>query len=103
MTAPRGDRCEFWIGIDFDAPSFVVRQMPVEAVELVPGENVEEALNFGCAVELPRHIEMAAPPAACRIVANLAFCWKDEDLRMAARTPQNLTQRDQPVKQARTR
>ena len=99
MAAPGADFRQLRIGVDLDAPGLVVRQMPVEAVELVPGEDFQEARDLGAAVELPRDIEMDAAPAERRLVADLALGREHEGLGMTARAAQDLAERDQPVEQ----
>ena len=44
----------------------------MEAVELVPGEDLQEPFDLGGRVKLPRHVEMDAAPAERRLVADFA-------------------------------
>ena len=74
--------------------------MPVEAVELVPGEDLQEALDLGRRVELPRHVEMDAAPAERRLVVDFAGGRKQEGFGVMARAAQDLAERDQAVEQA---
>ena len=103
VAAPGADRRQLGIGVDLDAPGLVVGEMPVEAVELVPGEDFQEPLDLGGRVELPRHVEMDAAPAERRLVADLAGGRKQEGLGMTARAAQDLAERDQAVEQAAAR
>ncbi len=100
MAAPGADRRQLGIGVDLDTPGLVVGQMPVEPVELVPGEDLQEPLDLGGPVELPGDIEMDAAPAERRLVADLAPGRKQERLGVLARAAQDLAERDQSVEQA---
>jgi hypothetical protein len=46
VAAPRGDLGQLREGVDLDAPGFVVAQVPVKDVELVPGQHGEELLDL---------------------------------------------------------
>ncbi len=97
--APTFGQCR--IGIDFHAPGFVVRQVPMEAVELVPGENAEQLLDFSPAIELTGNVEMKATPSHGWLVAYLAFDGEAECVRIKMRAAPDLAERDQTIEQAR--
>ena len=90
---------ELRIGVDLDAPGFVVGQVPVEAVQLVPGEDAQELRDLGRAVELPGDVEMRAAPAERRLVADLALGREQECLGVLPGAAQDLAERDQAVEQ----
>src|SRR4029079_14399731 len=81
----------------------VVREVPMEAVDLVPGENAEQLLDFSLAVELTGNIEMKAAPSHGWFVADLAFDRKTEGVRIKVRTTPDLAKRDQAIEQASLR
>ena len=100
VAAPRADLRQFRIGIDLDPPALVVRQVPVETVHLVPGQDVEEPADLGRGVELARHVEMRAAPARFGRILDLAAGGKQKRLRVMPGATQDLAQRDQTVEEA---
>jgi hypothetical protein len=58
--------------LDLKAPSLVIREVQVEAVQLVPRHRVDEMLDVGHAEEVPRDVEHCSAPAKAGRVANRA-------------------------------
>ncbi len=50
---------------DFDAPALVVREVPVEGVEFVPGHPVEHGLDELDGLEVAGGVEHQAAPGVC--------------------------------------
>ena len=57
IGTPRGDLREFGIAVDGDAPAGAVGQVPVEAVELVAGHQIELLLDELLVAEMARDVE----------------------------------------------
>ena len=100
VAAPRADLGQRRIGVDFDAPGLVVGQMPVEAVELVPGHDGEELADLGGGVKLPRRVKMAAAPCHGGLVDDLALGREAVNVRVQPRAAQHLCEGDQAVEKA---
>ena len=100
MTAPGGDLRQLRIGLDLDPPSLVVREVPVQHVELVPGQDSDELLDLLAREEPPRHVEVAAAPAHGRLVFDATRGRERETLRMEPRAALDLPERDEPVEEA---
>ena len=64
-------RSEFGIFGDLDAPALVVRQVPVQAVHLVEGEHVDDALHLCLVEEVARHVEHVAAVAEQGLVVDV--------------------------------
>ena len=75
----RADLRQLGIGGDFQPPSFIVRQMQLEDVELVGGHLVDDLEQRLLAEEVTAHIDQQAAPAEAGRVADL-------DARDAARS-----------------
>jgi hypothetical protein len=73
-SGPRrnADRRQLRIGLDLKPPRLVIGQVPMEDVELEPGEDVDQPLDVGDRIELAGDIEMASAPAVARLVRNRA-------------------------------
>ena len=64
-------RSEFGIFGDLDAPALVVRQVPVQAVHLVEGEHIDDALHLRLVEEVARHVEHVAAVAEQGLVVDV--------------------------------
>ena len=71
FPALRPDARQFGIAFDFDAPSLVVGQVPVEGVELVQRQDVDEPFDILHGVEIARHVEHRPAVAEMGFVADL--------------------------------
>ena len=100
MAAPGADLGERRIGLDLDPPGLVIGEMPVEAVQLVPGEDAQEGLDLAGRIELARHVEMRPAPGERRRIADRARGREEKGRRMAEGTAEDLTERDQPIEEA---
>ena len=100
VAAPCADAGQRRIGVNLDAPCLVVRQVPVEAVELVPGHDGEELADFGGGIELPRRVEMAAAPGHGGLVGDLALGREAVNVRIEPRAAQHLGEGDEAVEEA---
>src|SRR5512141_2013631 len=67
-VAPRADVGEARVLLDLDAPSLVVREMPVEGVHLMQREEVDVLLDELLRHEMACRVEMHAAPAEPRPV-----------------------------------
>ena len=63
---------EFRVFLDFDAPALVVGQVPVEAVDVVQREHVDEALHGVEGHEMARHVEVRTAIGEARRICHLA-------------------------------
>ena len=63
---------EFRVFLDFDAPALVVGQVPVEAVDVVQREHVDEALHGIEGHEMARHVEVRTAIGEARRICHLA-------------------------------
>src|SRR5690606_19392952 len=72
VATPGGVPRQFGIGVDLDPPRLVVAEVPVQDIELVPGEDGEELLDLLARIKAPRHVEMTAAPAHFRRVLDAA-------------------------------
>ena len=75
FLALRSDTGQFRIFLDLDAPSLVVRQMPVEAVHVVEGKNIDKLLDRVGREEMAGNIEVHTAVRETRIVVD-AGCRK---------------------------
>ena len=66
LAPPRSHRREQRILLDLDAPSLIVGQMPVKAVQLMEGEEVDVFLDEFLGHERARHVEVGAAPREAR-------------------------------------
>src|SRR2546422_10715658 len=57
VAASRAQRGELGEARDFDSPALVVREMKVQHIELVAGNEVERAQHGGLRMEVPRDVE----------------------------------------------
>ena len=71
LHPPAADLREAGIAVDLQSPGLIVRQMPVEHVELVPGHLVDEAADPGGGLIVPGAVQHHAPPAEPRRVGDL--------------------------------
>src|SRR6185295_7223708 len=55
--SPSSDFCEFRVRFDFNAPTLVVGEMPMQSVELVLGHHIDEMLCESLAKEVAGFIE----------------------------------------------
>src|ERR1051325_7781962 len=69
--APCPDLRKFWVPLDFDAPTIVIRQMPMKHIELMKGEIVEVPLYERDVEEMARDIQVHARPAKAGIILDL--------------------------------
>ena len=63
---------EFRVFLDFDAPALVVGQVPVEAIDVVQSEHVDEALHGVEGHEMARHVKVRTAIGEARRIGNLA-------------------------------
>ena len=70
FLALRPDLGQFRIFLDLDAPSLVVCQVPVEAVHIVQGKNIDELLDRIYREEVPGNIEVHTAIRETRIVVD---------------------------------
>ncbi len=69
LRAPRAHGGQPRVFLDLDPPALVVRQVPVERVQLVQREEVDVLLHELLRHEVPRHVEVRpAPPEARRVL-----------------------------------
>src|SRR5207237_6603589 len=57
VAASRTHRCELGKARELDPPALVVREMEVEDIELVPGDEVERAQHGGLRLEVAGDVE----------------------------------------------
>lgn len=95
--APRADLRQRWIGLDLQPPGFVVGQVPMKDIELVPGEDIDQPQDVGDRIELPGHIEMAAAPVITRLVGDRAEVGEFKSFAIGAGAMQQLRQADEAV------
>ena len=55
---PSADICQFWVFLDFDAPSLVVAQMPMKRIDFVKTQVIDVSLDFGGIEKMSTHIQM---------------------------------------------
>lgn len=84
-TAPGADTRKLWKSVDLNPPGLILRKMPVEAVQLVPGENTQELFDLACRKELAGDIEMAtrqaiAGSSSMLPAAGKTKCWRNKRL-----------------------
>ncbi len=63
VAASRAHRCELGQARDLDAPALVVREMEVEDIDLVAGQQVERAQHHAFGMEIPGDVEHEAAVA----------------------------------------
>src|ERR1022692_4225977 len=68
---PRADLGQPWILFDFNAPTLVVRQMPVKGIQLVQGHDVENLLDLLFVEEVPADIQHQPAPLEPRLVLDM--------------------------------
>ncbi|MCY1229735.1 hypothetical protein D9M72_421120 [compost metagenome] len=83
--------------LDLQAPRLVVRQVPVEDVELEPGEDIDQPRHIGGRIKLAGYIEMAAAPAVARLVRDCTARREAEFAGMIARSVQKLGKAGQAI------
>src|SRR5688572_14074343 len=71
VPAPRADAGELWQRANFEAPAFVVGEMPVQAVELVKSHQVEEFFYAIFGLKISGDVEMQAAIAKPRRVFDM--------------------------------
>ena len=98
--------CQFRVSFDLDAPSLVVRQVPVEDVHLVQRQQVERALHLFDREEMARHVEHQSPVGqGGAVVDRRGGQFHGTDLRRARRLlrqelPQRLHRIEGPLRSA---
>ena len=70
IPPPGADFCELRIALDLDAPPGPVDQVPVKDVHPVHGDQVDVTLDELLREEVPRHVEVHAPPWESRPVVH---------------------------------
>jgi hypothetical protein len=70
LAAPSPDFGEARVLLDLEAPTLVLTEVPVEAVQLVQREQVDELLHEGKRHEVPAAVEHRAAPPEARLVLN---------------------------------
>ena len=63
---------ELWIFFDFNAPTLVLGEVPVEGVELVKGEPVDEFLDVSDVKHVAANVEVHAAPAKAWAILDAA-------------------------------
>ena len=71
LAAPGTDRREQRILLDLDAPPLIVREVPVEPIQLMERQEVDVLLDEFLRHERARHVEMRAAPLEARHVFDL--------------------------------
>src|SRR5204863_10177310 len=71
VLAERADAGELRVLLDLDPPALVLREVPVEDVELVEREKIEVLEDELLRQEVPADVEMAPAPAETRPVLDL--------------------------------
>ena len=71
LLAPGADLGQPRIALDLDAPALIVGQVPVQGVELVQREQVDELLDELLGHEMPGNVEHHAAPGEARRVLDL--------------------------------
>ena len=95
-TRHAADAREARVFADLEAPALVVREVPVQDVELVPGHPVEHRLHELRGLEVTRGVEhQAAPRIRGGVVDDLRA-----QLAGAAAGRQELPERDRTIKEA---
>ncbi|MNL36547.1 hypothetical protein D3C87_1586320 [compost metagenome] len=65
-AARRADCRQQRVSLDFETPSLVIRQVPMEPVHAQPCKNVDQPHDITGRIELSRDIQMATAPAVTR-------------------------------------
>src|SRR2546428_9045988 len=98
MATSRAQRGELGEARDFDSPALVVREMEMEDIELVAGDEVERAQHGGLRMEVPRDVEHEPAVTEARSVHH-ANGRPDQTCAGSGRG-QEATQRPETVKDA---
>ena len=70
FLALRSDLGQFRIFLDLDAPSLVVRQMPVETIDVVEGEHIDEAFDRVDGEKVPGNVQVHTAIRIPRVVVD---------------------------------
>ena len=72
LFAFRSPLREFGVAFDLDAPTLIVREMPMKSVELVGGQDIDIAFDLLDRKEVAHHVEVCAAIAEIRGILNRA-------------------------------
>ena len=72
LVAPCTDVGQLWVGLDFGSPALVFGKMPVEAVELEGGHDVEHLFRLLDCPEMPSAVKMHSAIAETRHILDFA-------------------------------
>ena len=70
-VAERADFGQFGVLFDFDPPTLVVGQVPVETIEFVHSEDVDESFHVVGGKEVTTHVQHSAAVGEVRLVGDL--------------------------------
>src|SRR6266446_3798990 len=84
---------------NIEPPAFIITEMEMEPVQLVPSEVIEHPQQLLDGKNLPRHVEEHPAPSEARRIDDLPALRKDELLRSFSGSPQDLTKRDESVEE----
>ena len=71
LSALTPHRSEARVALNFNAPTLIVGEMPVKAVDVVQGEQVDEAFHTVDRHEVARHVEFHAAVAEARCIVHM--------------------------------
>ena len=71
LSALTPHRGEARVALNFNAPALIVGEVPVKAVDVVQGEQVDEAFHTVDRHEVARHVEFHAAIAEARCIAHM--------------------------------
>ena len=96
LRTPSSKLCQSWILLDFDTPSCRIRQMQVQAVDLVIGKDVHLFLHEFLVEEMTGNVQHHSPVRETRLVLD------GEGRKLGAVLPFQLQQRLYAVKESGT-
>ena len=71
LSALTPHRSEARVALNFNAPALIVGEVPVKAVDVVQGEQVDEAFHAVDRHEVARHVEFHAAVAEARCIVHM--------------------------------
>ena len=99
VAAPGGDFGQRGIGVDLEPPGFVLGEMPMELVQLVPGHDADQAADFRPGIELARHVEMGAAKGKAGFIIDGAAGRPGEGRRIVPCAAQHVAEGHEAIKQ----
>src|SRR5437762_13615996 len=101
MATSRAQRGELGEARDLDPPALVVREMEMEDIQLVPGDEVDRAQHGGLRMEVPRDVEHEPAVTEARSVHHAKG--RQDQTGPRSRRGQEAVQRLEPGESARGR